>query len=62
MHCSVSVGHRQYFGEKVAIYFAWLGYYTGQLIPAAIVGLIAFFYGVGTLSKDPVRFVHWNQC
>ncbi|XP_025097093.1 anoctamin-4-like isoform X3 [Pomacea canaliculata] len=44
---------RQYFGEKIAIYFAWLGFYTGMLVPSAIVGLIAFLYGVGTFNVDP---------
>ncbi|KAK7107832.1 hypothetical protein V1264_015682 [Littorina saxatilis] len=44
---------RLYFGEKIGIYFTWLGYYTAKLIPAAIVGLIAFFYGVGTVNDDP---------
>lgn len=44
---------RLYFGEKVGIYFSWLGYYTGQLIPAAIVGVIAFIYGLCTFTDDP---------
>ncbi|XP_041351905.1 anoctamin-4-like isoform X2 [Gigantopelta aegis] len=44
---------RKYFGEKIAIYFTWLGYYTGLLIPAAIFGLVAFFYGLGSLWGDP---------
>lgn len=47
--------YRQYFGEKIAIYFAWLGFYTGMLVPSAIVGLIAFLYGVGTFNVDPGR-------
>jgi len=53
---------RKYFGEKVGIYFAWLGFYTVMLIPPSIVGLVAFFYGVATLfdytprSVDSVHF------
>ncbi|XP_076365201.1 anoctamin-7-like isoform X1 [Tachypleus tridentatus] len=45
---------REYFGEKIGIYFAWLGFYTGWLLPAAIVGLIVFMYGVFTINFDPV--------
>lgn len=37
---------RDYFGEKVALYFAWLGWYTVMLIPAAVVGLVVFLYGL----------------
>ncbi|XP_062591688.1 anoctamin-1-like isoform X2 [Saccostrea cucullata] len=36
---------RGYFGEKIAIYFAWLGFYTQMLIPASLIGLIVFIYG-----------------
>lgn len=45
---------RVYFGEKVAMYFAWLGYYTYFLVPASIVGLIVFIYGLVTISNDIV--------
>ncbi|MGH0116504.1 UNVERIFIED_CONTAM: hypothetical protein FKN15_009637 [Acipenser sinensis] len=41
---------RRYFGEKIGLYFAWLGWYTGMLFPAAFVGLLAFLYGVFTLD------------
>ncbi|XP_023213768.1 anoctamin-7-like isoform X2 [Centruroides sculpturatus] len=43
---------REYFGEKIGIYFAWLGFYTGWLLPAAVVGLIVFLYGVLTMKED----------
>ncbi|OXA52495.1 Anoctamin-4 [Folsomia candida] len=33
---------RRYFGDKVALYFAWLGFYTSMLIPASIVGILCF--------------------
>ncbi|KAM6942860.1 anoctamin-5b [Xenentodon cancila] len=41
---------RQYYGEKIGIYFAWLGFYTEMLFFAAVMGLICFVYGV--LSYD----------
>ena len=43
---------RNYFGEKVAIYFAWLGFYTTMLIPASVVGVIVFIYGLATLFDN----------
>jgi hypothetical protein len=43
---------RAYFGEKVAIYFSWLGFYTVMLIPFSIVGVIVFFYGLIHLPND----------
>ncbi|XP_071532826.1 anoctamin-7-like isoform X2 [Panulirus ornatus] len=43
---------REYFGEKIGIYFAWLGLYTGWLLPAAIVGLLVFLYGVFTINHN----------
>ncbi|XP_015788170.1 anoctamin-7 isoform X2 [Tetranychus urticae] len=45
---------QQYFGEKIAIYFAWLGFYTSWLLPAAVVGLLVFIYGVATIGQDVV--------
>ncbi|KAF2366911.1 Anoctamin dimerization domain [Trinorchestia longiramus] len=43
---------REYFGEKIGIYFAWLGFYTGWLLPAAVVGLIVFLYGLVTINLN----------
>ncbi|KAK2883096.1 anoctamin-6 [Channa argus] len=39
---------RKYYGEKIGIYFAWLGFYTYMLALAAVVGLCCFIYGYKT--------------
>uniref|UniRef100_A0A7N8YEK4 Anoctamin n=1 Tax=Mastacembelus armatus TaxID=205130 RepID=A0A7N8YEK4_9TELE len=39
---------RKYYGEKIGIYFAWLGFYTTMLALAAVVGLACFIYGYKT--------------
>ncbi|XP_069556060.1 anoctamin-6 [Brachyistius frenatus] len=39
---------RKYYGEKIGIYFAWLGFYTMMLALAAVVGLGCFIYGYQT--------------
>nr|XP_012220988.1 PREDICTED: anoctamin-4 isoform X1 [Linepithema humile] len=43
---------RRYFGEKVALYFAWLGFYTKALYPPAVVGLLCFIYGLGSMDGE----------
>jgi len=43
---------RRYFGEKVALYFAWLGFYTKCLYPPAVVGLLCFIYGLGSMDGE----------
>ncbi|XP_021120118.1 anoctamin-1 isoform X8 [Heterocephalus glaber] len=43
---------RKYFGEKIGLYFAWLGAYTQMLIPASIVGIIVFLYGCATVDQN----------
>ncbi|KAJ7329730.1 hypothetical protein JRQ81_015904 [Phrynocephalus forsythii] len=47
---------RKYYGEKIGIYFAWLGFYTQMLVLAAIVGLGCFLYGY--FMKDNCT---WSQ-
>ena len=39
-------------GEKIAFYFGALSFYTTALIPASIVGLIVFIYGVASVGSD----------
>uniref|UniRef100_A0A8C5GQI3 Anoctamin n=1 Tax=Gouania willdenowi TaxID=441366 RepID=A0A8C5GQI3_GOUWI len=41
---------RKYYGEKIGIYFAWLGFYTEMLFFAAVMGFLCFTYGL--LSYD----------
>nr|XP_055046543.1 anoctamin-2b isoform X3 [Misgurnus anguillicaudatus] len=43
---------RKYFGEKIGLYFAWLGLYTQLLMPASVVGIIVFFYGWATVDTN----------
>ncbi|KAM9570884.1 anoctamin-5-like [Salvelinus alpinus] len=43
---------RKYYGEKIGIYFAWLGFYTEMLFFAAVVGLICFLYGLFTFDDN----------
>ncbi|XP_074951413.1 anoctamin-9 isoform X2 [Phalacrocorax aristotelis] len=45
---------RCYFGEKVALYFAWLGWYTYLLGFAAVVGLVVFVAGITVFSSSQV--------
>uniref|UniRef100_A0A8B9Q5L6 Anoctamin n=1 Tax=Apteryx owenii TaxID=8824 RepID=A0A8B9Q5L6_APTOW len=47
---------RRYYGEKIGIYFAWLGFYTNMLTVAAVVGVGCFLYGC--LAKDNCT---WSQ-
>jgi len=35
---------REYYGETIAMYFAFLGYYTFFLAPPALLGLVTNFY------------------
>lgn len=46
---------RCYFGEKVALYFAWLGWYTCLLGIAAAVGTVVFVAGITVFSSSQVR-------
>ncbi|CAG8647096.1 4116_t:CDS:10, partial [Ambispora gerdemannii] len=46
---------REYLGEKLAIYFAWLGLYASWLFVASIFGIITIIYGIidyATIDND----------
>ncbi|KAJ8962062.1 hypothetical protein NQ314_005845, partial [Rhamnusium bicolor] len=36
----------RYYGPAVAYYFAWLGFYTKMLFPAAVLGVLCFVLGI----------------
>ncbi|XP_024842731.1 anoctamin-5 isoform X4 [Bos javanicus] len=42
---------RDYYGEKIGIYFVFLGFYTEMLFFAAVIGLACFIYGLLTIPK-----------
>ena len=44
---------RDYFGEQIAIYFAWLGFYTAWLVPAALFGCFIFLLGCKSAFHQP---------
>ncbi|XP_066481277.1 anoctamin-1 isoform X5 [Tiliqua scincoides] len=52
---------RKYFGEKIGLYFAWLGVYTQMLIPASVVGIIVFLYGCATVNENIPSMEMCNQ-
>lgn len=43
---------KKYFGDKIALYFCWLGFYTKMLYAPAIVGTLCFFYGLISMDSD----------
>ncbi|XP_061382630.1 anoctamin-5 isoform X2 [Danaus plexippus] len=43
---------KDYFGVKIGLYFAWLGFYTHMLIPAALVGLVCVIYSAATVYSN----------
>ncbi|XP_051793748.1 anoctamin-9-like [Acanthochromis polyacanthus] len=45
---------KYYFGEKVALYYLWLGWYTKLLVPAAVLGVIVFLYGLAFFNTSPL--------
>ncbi|KAF9439195.1 Anoctamin-5 [Entomortierella beljakovae] len=41
-----------YFGERIGIYFAWLGHYTKWLTIPAVVGVSVFIFGIVNASRS----------
>uniref|UniRef100_A0A673KKG9 Anoctamin n=1 Tax=Sinocyclocheilus rhinocerous TaxID=307959 RepID=A0A673KKG9_9TELE len=48
------VNFRDYFGEKVALYYLWLGWYTRMLVPASVIGIVVFLYGLAFFNTSPL--------
>ncbi len=46
---------KDYFGVKIGLYFAWLGYYTYMLLLASIGGVISFLYSINYMRKNKIR-------
>lgn len=51
----ISCSDRKYYGEKIGIYFAWLGFYTEMLFFAAVMGVICFVYGLLSYENNVTR-------
>ncbi|XP_064600079.1 anoctamin-1-like isoform X3 [Liolophura sinensis] len=43
---------QRYFGVKVGLYFAWLGFYTAMLVPASVMGVCVFIYGLCIMNSS----------
>ncbi|XP_019712532.1 anoctamin-5 isoform X2 [Hippocampus comes] len=43
---------RKYYGERIGLYFAWLGFYTEMLFFAAVVGTLCFMYGLSSYKQN----------
>uniref|UniRef100_A0AC34GSS8 Anoctamin n=1 Tax=Panagrolaimus sp. ES5 TaxID=591445 RepID=A0AC34GSS8_9BILA len=43
---------QRYFGTKIGLYFAWLGYYTRFLYGIAVIGIVCVIWGAVTMSSD----------
>uniref|UniRef100_A0A8C1MFY2 Anoctamin n=1 Tax=Cyprinus carpio TaxID=7962 RepID=A0A8C1MFY2_CYPCA len=53
---------RKYFGEKIGLYFAWLGVYTQLLIPASALGVAVFLYGSKCFKSNHLNFTMCPLC
>ena len=51
---------KNYFGVKIGLYFAWLGFYTKMLIFPSIMGIICFIFGAATIFSplNQARYIH----
>ncbi|OQS02448.1 anoctamin, partial [Thraustotheca clavata] len=52
---------RDYFGERIAFYFSYLGHYTTWLISVSIVGAIVFGIQLTTDTHDKLITIHYKN-
>ncbi|KAJ3192046.1 Anoctamin-7 [Irineochytrium annulatum] len=53
---------RDYFGEKVALYFVYLDFYNSWLLISTVIGLIVFLYGgIAMLAEQKAWSSNWNM-
>ena len=52
---------KKYFGPKIALYFAWLEFYTQALVPPAILGILCMMYA-GFTFHSPLNAVSQDIC
>ena len=52
---------KKYFGPKIAMYFAWLEFYTQALVPPAILGIFCMLYAAFTFYS-PMNGVSQDIC
>ena len=50
---------KDYYGEKIGFYFAWLIHYTGWLIPPIVVGIIFTVIMFIEAYNDRTDFLEW---
>ena len=48
----LDTSRRKYFGTKIGLYFAWIGFYTHALWPVALIGVVCVIYGAASLPFD----------
>jgi len=53
---------KKYFGDKIGLYFAWLGFYNQMLVPPALLGLAVTLYGACTLNNEDYNIVSTEIC
>jgi hypothetical protein len=50
---------RNYFGEEITLYFAWLGFYTQWLWYATIAGTVCSFFWIVNYFDESIRWTLW---